>query len=105
MRKVICIICLMMIGSSGCTAYWYQPGKTLEQCSQDIIECKFEAKRSGLFPLQLGFFSTSPSPMEKYYIDCMRLKGYRSYQEKYLPVGVKTRRVPGTGISFYAAGE
>jgi len=107
MRRVMCTICLIaVLLISGCNAYWYQPGKTLEQCVQDVIECKGEAKRSGLSPFQTGFLSTSPSPMQECYIACMRLKGYQSYHRKYLPTGVRAQYVIIKGYSsFNAAGR
>jgi len=102
MKRIVCTICLLILLVNGCTSCWYQPDKTLEQCLQDVIECKRQARNSGLFPLQLGFLSTSPSPMRQFYMDCMQMKGYRPYHKNYLPIGIKIQHVNRTACDFCA---
>ena len=67
---------------SGCAKYYYQEGKTFEQCKKDCEECAAElAKR---------VTNNKPGSYEhKYMEECMTQKGYISVSEGDLPLSVK----------------
>lgn len=73
------VLCLL----SGCSKYWYQEGKTFNECRMDREECFQELKKR-------TDFENSTSEYEiKYMNDCMRQKGYRVVSQKELPLDVK----------------
>jgi hypothetical protein len=85
MKKCIAVACLLSIIclSSGCTTYWYQAGKTIDECKQDRVDCLEELKK----------YSSNWREMRDYEFkfmeDCMRQKGYTLLKEKELPLRVK----------------
>lgn len=68
---------------SGCANYWYQEGKTFEQCRQDRLECYEEMKMYSYDPEDLGKYEF------KLMEDCMIQKGYRLVPDNRLHVRVK----------------
>lgn len=66
----------------GCAKYYYQEGKTFEQCKADCEDCAAElAKR---------VTNNKPGDYEhKYMEDCMTRKGYTSVTEDKLPLSIK----------------
>ena len=77
---LLCLICL----STGCTKYYYQEGKTFEECRRDRMDCLSELKK------RLGTVSQRPGDYEYEFIaDCMNRKGYRLVTENKLPLNVK----------------
>jgi hypothetical protein len=71
---------------SGCAKYWYQEGKTFEQCKQDRSDCLAELKRRSDF--QKG----SADYEFKFMAECMKKKGYRLVSESELPLDAKRER-------------
>ena len=83
-----CIICF----SAGCAQYYYQEGKTFEQCKQDRLDCLNELKQ------RVDTLSQRPGDYEyKYIEECMKRKGYRLVTENELPLDVK-RQDPDTSL-------
>lgn len=72
------VICLC----GGCAKYYYQGGKTFEQCKKDCDDCAAElAKR---------VTNNKPGVYEhKFMEDCMTRKGYITITEDELPLSVK----------------
>ncbi len=68
---------------AGCgQKYWYQEGKTFEECKADRAACRAELlKRADT--RQLGEYE------RKYMEDCMQQRGYRLVSEKELPLAAK----------------
>jgi hypothetical protein len=94
MRRVICTICLLLIFSTGgCVTYWYQPEKTLKQCSQDSIECMYDANKHA-YPSSTSFL----------YQQCMRVRGYKALTKDQLPPGIRMSRAHYMGL-YYATGK
>jgi hypothetical protein len=67
---------------SGCAKYYYQEGKTFDQCKIDCADCEAElAKR---------VTNHKPGSYEHKYLDhCMEEKGYTIVTENKLPLSVK----------------
>lgn len=83
-----CLICL----SAGCAKYYYQEGKTFEECAKERVDCLDELKE------RLGTVSQRPGNYEyKFIEDCMKRKGYKLVTERQLPLDVK-RLDPGSGL-------
>jgi hypothetical protein len=82
---------------SGCSRYWYQEGKTFEQCQQAQADC-FDAlrKRSDLGGQTYEY-------EYKYMESCMKEKGYRLVGKKELPLNIK-REEGKTSIHWRARG-
>ena len=74
------LICL----SGGCAKYYYQEGKTFNECARDRLDCYTELQK------RLADQSQSPGGYEhKFMEDCMKQKGYRLVTENNLPLDVK----------------
>ena len=85
---LMCMICL----STGCAKYYYQEGKTFDECSKDRVDCLSELKK------RIADTSKQPGGYEfKFVEDCMRDKGYRLVTENQLPLDVK-RLDPDTSL-------
>jgi hypothetical protein len=71
MNRVCLYICFMMMFFSGCTSYWYSPGRSFCQVKDDCVECRIEARD----------YDTSLNPLNgsvlKYERKCMKDKGYK----------------------------
>lgn len=86
---LVCLICF----SGGCAKYYYQEGKTFEECAKDRMDCLNEVKQ------RLGTVSQRPGDYEyKFIEDCMKRKGYRLVTENKLPLDVK-RLGPDSSLS------
>ena len=76
---LLVVICFF----TGCTSYWYQEGKSFEECKQDHRAC-FE---------ELKVYSSNWRKMGDYEFefmeDCMEQKGYGPVNERKLPLKVK----------------
>ena len=89
---VILLICLIYL-SAGYAKYYYQEGKTFDQCAMDRADCLAELKQ------RLGTVSQRPGSYEyKFIEDCMKRKGYRLVTENKLPLDVK-RLDPDSSLS------
>ena len=97
MKVWLLLIAVSLCMISGCSRYWYQEGKTFEQCRQANIDC-FEdvQKRSD--------FSGPTYQYEYKFMDnCMQEKGYRLVGAKELPLNAK-REEGKTSIHWRARG-
>ncbi|MHC4558720.1 MAG: hypothetical protein ACYTFW_16055 [Planctomycetota bacterium] len=92
MRKFFMVVpLLVMIGFfTGCKSYWYQEGKTFEECKRDLQQCRSEMRKYSDKSLNLGVYDIR---FEK---DCMSRRGYRLVKENKLPLRVR-RQGPGDG--------
>ena len=78
----------------GCAKYWYQDGKTFDQCREDLAMCRSEATRYSDVERTHGLGS-----YETQFVDrCMHEKGYQLLPEKDLPIRVKRESSPVFGI-------
>ena len=95
--KTKLIILLFILLTSGCSKYWYQQGKTFDECKQDHADCFAELqKRSD--------FSGSTVEYEiKFMNDCMMKKGYREVFQDKLPLDAK-RQEPETSLHWRTRG-
>jgi hypothetical protein len=67
---------------SGCAKYWYQEGKTFEQCQQDRLDCYNELR-------QRSDMRGSANYDFKFMEVCMEEKGYRLVSQNKLPLDAK----------------
>ncbi len=74
---------LVLLLAAGCgDKYWYQEGKTFDQCKADRTACRADLiKRTDL--RGIGDYE------RRFIKDCMQQKGYRLVSEKELPLAVK----------------
>lgn len=87
MRSSLVAALLMLVGFlSGCTQYWYQEGKTFEQCRQDRLDCFNELKK------RTDIRGGSADYDFKFMEDCMKQRGYRLVTEDELPLDVRRER-------------
>lgn len=82
---------------AGCAKYWYQEGKTFEQCKQDRLECYDQMKKYSSDWQDLGKYEF------KVMDDCMIRKGYRLVTERQLHVRVK-REDPNLAVPWMTDG-
>ncbi|MEJ2702650.1 MAG: hypothetical protein P8Z79_09445 [Sedimentisphaerales bacterium] len=82
---------------SGCAKYYYQEGKTFEQCKRDYEECAAElAKR---------VTNNKPGAYERKYMEhCMKEKGYTTVTEDKLPLRAK-REDPDLSLRGFLYGR
>jgi len=83
MKKLLVILVLVFVGVGGCGTYWYQPGKTLEQCLQDSKECAYDANKHGF-----DYFDC-----DSLYRQCMEVRGYQQFLKEHLPMGIRTYQI------------
>ncbi len=69
--------------AAGCQqVYWYQEGKTFDECKADRADCRAELlKRTDLH--HVGDYE------RRFMEDCMRRKGYQLVRQKELPLDVR----------------
>jgi hypothetical protein len=76
--------------SAGCAKYYYQEGKTFEECEKDRAECFSELKKHADWDM--------PGAYEHEFMEeCMKSKGYRLVTENKLPLNVK-RQDPSSSL-------
>lgn len=93
---VILVAGLILCGMSGCARYWYQEGKTFEQCKRDREVCRQELlKHSDL--TKVGTYEI------KFIEECMQQRGYRLVKESELLMHVR-REAPETSFHYRAKG-
>jgi len=93
MTRVLCTICLLLIGG-GCTRAWYNPNRSFEQCRQDFIECDYEAVKASYTPHSFWVSPVSAGMQEGFQkvrvcAACMQARGYGLIPVKQLPTGVR----------------
>ena len=85
MRRAIAAILILitLLPFAGCTTYWYQAGKTIDECKGDRLGCLEELKKYSSDWREMGNYEF------KFMEDCMRQKGYTLLKEGELPLRVK----------------
>jgi len=82
---------------AGCAKYWYQEGKSFDECERARAEC-FDALKK-----RTDFSSPTADYEIKFMNECMQEKGYREVSAKELPLNVK-REEPETSLHWRARG-
>jgi len=79
----LCVLGLGLLLTAGCgPKYWYQEGKTFEECRADRAACRAELlKRTDRE--RVGDYE------RRFMEDCMQQRGYQLVSEKDLPLDVK----------------
>jgi hypothetical protein len=94
-RLITVILIILFCFSTGCT-YWYQQGRTFNECEEDLQQCLSElnkyADMSDIGNYEVNFIK-----------NCMTRKGYTLFLEDSLPVTVK-RRDPAMNTFWLLAG-
>ncbi len=92
MRKFLKFMLSMVIVSlcAGCATYWYQEGKTFDECKQARTECRAELlKRSDLRGLTVDY-------EVKFIQNCMGQRGYRIVTGEELPLDIRREEPEAT---------
>ncbi|MHC4155731.1 MAG: hypothetical protein ACYST6_12520 [Planctomycetota bacterium] len=100
MKRVLGLTTLMAVALcslAGCTTYWYQEGKTFDECKQERLECHEEVKKYSQSQEELGRYEF------KYMEDCMVRRGYRLVTTYKLHVTVK-REDPNLAVPWQIHG-
>ena len=79
----VVILCFLVLFCSGCAKYWYQEGRTFEQCRRDRMACFQELKKRS------DFSGVTADYEFKFMEACMKQKGYRLLSESKLPLDAK----------------
>ena len=95
--RIASLVAFMPLFFSGCANYWYQEGKTFEECKQARLECYTEMKMYSYDPDDLGKYEF------KLMQDCMIQKGYRLVTDNRLHVRVK-REDPDLDVAWMVHG-
>ena len=93
--KLITILFILL--TSGCSKYWYQEGKTFNDCKQDRAKCFADLRKRS------DFKNPTMEYEIKFMSDCMWKKGYRAVSQKELPLDAK-RQEPETTLHWRARG-
>ncbi|MHC4325448.1 MAG: hypothetical protein ACYSUX_14380 [Planctomycetota bacterium] len=89
------LICLF----AGCTKYYYQEGKSFNECVSDRSDCYAEMQK------RLAVQTQRPSGYaHKFMEECMKSKGYELVTEGKLPLDAK-RQEPDTTLQGYLYGH
>lgn len=90
-RTITTSICLLFfVSMSGCaTTYYYQPGKTLDQCLQDSFTC--------------GQISWDLIVNPFMFSECMKNLGYEELTKEKLPPGIRTCKTGVSAFGIYRA--
>lgn len=83
---------LLFVG--GCAKYWYQEGRTFDQCQKDLATSQAEAIRYS----DVGRTNGIGRYEGKFVHESMEKKGYQLVGEGKLPVRVKRESSPVFGI-------
>lgn len=98
MRKPVFIVIILLIASlSGCAKYWYQEGKSFDECKAAQAECFAELQK------RTDFSSPTAEYEIEYMNECMQAKGYREVSEKELPLSIR-RQEPASSFHWRARG-
>lgn len=82
---------------AGCAKYWYQEGKSFDECKKARAECFEELKK------RTDFSSPTVEYEMKYMNECMQEKGYRQVSAKELPLDVR-REEPESSLHWRTRG-
>ncbi len=98
MAKLIILLFLSsIIFLTGCSKYWYQEGKSFEECKNARDECFAELKK------RTDFSNPTMEYEIKFMNDCMTEKGYREVPQDELPLDIK-RQEPDSLFHYRARG-
>lgn len=99
MQKLLLLVCLSVLFfvPAGCAKYWYQEGKSFDECQRARAEC-FDALKQ-----RTDFSSPTVEYEMKYMNECMQEKGYREVSAKELPLEVR-RQEPDTSLHWRTRG-
>lgn len=106
-KNIAITLALIGLTMAGCQShYWYQEGKTFEECRRDCFECNYEAGKYARgvgvtfheYPYSWGLPSGGPTSLHygtggrsraglRY--DCMQAKGYRLVPKEQLPLEMR----------------
>ncbi len=78
----------------GCSKYWYQDGRTFDECTKALSSCQAEATRYSDVERTHGLGGYE----RQFVVECMQKKGYQLVPEKDLPVRVRRESSPVFGI-------
>ncbi|MFC1636502.1 hypothetical protein ACFL5Z_16855 [Planctomycetota bacterium] len=78
--------------------YYYQEGKTFQECARDRVDCLSELKK------RMSASETPGSYEYKFMEECMKRKGYRLVTENKLPLDVK-RQDPDSSLQGQLYGK
>jgi len=86
---------------AGCSKFYYQEGKTLDQCRRSYAECAAEFKKfqDPDAPEELGRYNVVYDYEGKFMDTCMQEKGYQILPENKLPLRVKREKPDPAGWS------
>ena len=100
MRKSLVVVPLLVliVLLTGCTKYWYQEGKTYEECRRDLQQCAAEMNKYSDKDLNLGVYDIS---FER---NCMEQRGYRLVKERSLPLRVRRQGSSSSAGKYGVAG-
>ena len=89
---IVILLAGLICFSAGCSKYYYQEGKTFNECAIDRAACFAELQK------RIANKTQRPGDYEhKFMEDCMNSKGYRLVTENKLPLDVK-RQDPDTTL-------
>lgn len=92
----VCVSALFFF-QAGCAKYWYQEGKSFDECKRAQEECFHELTK------RTDFTSPTVDYEIKYMNECMQAKGYREVSVKELPLDVR-REEPESSLHWRARG-
>jgi len=96
----VTLILILMLLFTGCTQYWYQADKSIDECKADRHECFEELKKYSSNQHDRGEYEF------KFMEDCMKQKGYSAVsavKEKELPLRVR-REDPDRTDNWFTKG-
>ncbi len=96
MCKPLLLLLLPLI-VSGCATYWYQEGKSFNECKQARDECFQELRK------RTDFTSPTAEYEIQFMNQCMQSKGYREVKSSELPMDAR-RQGPESSLHWRARG-
>jgi PBP1b-binding outer membrane lipoprotein LpoB len=87
----------LILFSAGCSKYWYQEGKSFDECKQARAECFEELKK------RTDFSNPTADYEIKFMNECMQSKGFQEVSAKELPLDVR-REEPETSLHWRTRG-
>lgn len=87
----------LLLFSAGCAKYWYQEGKSFNECKRAHADCFAELSK------RTDFSSPTLDYEIKYMKECMQDKGYREVSAGELPLNVR-REEPETSLYWRTRG-
>ena len=96
MKKFLLVAPLLVLISilTGCKSFWYQEGKTYEECRLDLHQCVAEMTKYSDKGYSLGAYDV------RFERNCMKQMGYRLVKERRLPLTVR-RQGPESFVGTY----